>query len=243
MTIVRCLQRQSLKPDEVVIADDNSSQPIEAISRSLDCRYVRVPGTRSPHIARRSLARHIGTLASNGDIILYLDGDMIPSPNLQEFVWLSHTQRSGEVVIKVPRMFRFSMDRQLVANMRIPLQREATVHRLSFEDFQSDCFSVAKRSLTEIGGWDTGFLGWGEEDVELAYRFHLAGIPILSVRHPTLYGLHIDHAVDHRANAISLARNAHYFAEKHPEIKASRADFWRSLDSYLLRYRNCDSTH
>jgi GT2 family glycosyltransferase len=75
------LSRQTYPADllEVVVVDDHSEPPIELPKiRPANCRIVRV----SDHSAGwgRSNALHVGALASSGEILHWLDGDMIVFP-------------------------------------------------------------------------------------------------------------------------------------------------------------------
>jgi GT2 family glycosyltransferase len=197
-----------LKPYEVVVADDNSYQPIESISKKHGCKYIKTQGGRKlPHIAMRALARELGTFSTAGDIILYLDGDIIPSPYLVELLSAYHSRFQGHVVVKVPRRYRITTEHMLIGNPLYSLHSTKETC-LSFEQFTSDCFSVGKDVITNIGGWDTNFIGWGEEDIELAYRFHLAGIPIILPEHPLFFCTHIDHSVNHQDNYLSLLKHS-----------------------------------
>jgi len=76
--------------------------------------------------------------------------------------------------------------------------------------------------VVAVGGWDEHFVGWGEEDIELAYRLFLAGVePVVQLSGP-LTALHLNHVVDIDANMHSLEKNGLYFVRKFPEVLARR---------------------
>jgi GT2 family glycosyltransferase len=108
--------------------------------------------------------------------------------------------------------------------------------RLSFEEFSSDSFCIPKGLVTDVGGWDEHFVGWGEEDIEFAYRVENARIPIVLTSNSNYYGIHIDHPVDYGVNFNTLSRNANYFAGKHEMIRAIRGQYWKSIGLYLSNY-------
>lgn len=234
--ILHSLSRQTLRPCEVVVADDDSTQPVEDIAERGGCRYVRTQSDPSPFAGRRALARQLGTLASKGNIILYLDGDILIPPRLLEGLEAQHGSRTGAAVVKVPRSYRITLDNKLIRNLPPPAPGAGGDELIPFDRFTSDCFSVERDSVMEVGGWDTAFVGWGEEDVELAYRFQLAGIPITPARSPMLYCTHLDHAVDRQRNFLSLRRNARYFAQKFKEVGIIRAHAWGAIETYCAAY-------
>ena len=234
-SVLRVLNRQTLKPYEVIIADDNSCEPVEVIAKRFGCKYVRTQ-KRAPHVAMRALARQLGTLYSSGDMILYLDGDIIPSRRLLELVASYHENYRNHVVVKVPRKYHITTEGRLVLYRCLSRTVPARRPDISFWECTSDCFSVERDVIMDVGGWDINFTGWGEEDIELAYRFFLAGIQIISPAHPVLYCVHIDHPINHQDNFLSLQRNALYFAEKHSEIGLIRASVWESLNVYSATY-------
>ncbi len=86
----------------------------------------------------------------------------------------------------------------------------------------SNNLSVRRRHVVAVGGWDEHFVGWGEEDIELAYRLFLAGVePVVQLSGP-LTALHLNHVVDIDANMHSLEKNGLYFVRKFPEVLARR---------------------
>lgn len=234
--ILRCLSKQTLKPCEVVVADDSSTQPIEYIAERNGCKYVRtLSGPRAPFAGRRALARQLGTLSAKGDIILYLDGDILLPHHLLEGLELQHYTQRGAVV-KVPRLYRITLDNKVIKNPACPDSGARSNRHIPFDRFTSDCFSVERNTIMDLGGWDTNFLGWGEEDVELAYRLQLASVRITSPHSSRLYCTHIDHPVDHQQNFLSLQRNAHYFKQKFNEIGIIRSHAWGAIETYYAFY-------
>jgi glycosyltransferase involved in cell wall biosynthesis len=239
--VLESLLSQSRVPDEVVIADDGSMQPVEALARRFGCGFV----TTRPHTSNRgsrSLARQLGLLSTRGRFVIHLDGDIIPSRRALEFAVQFHDSHQTEAVVKVPRRFRIINGRCLHNRrcVRIGRTHPTTTSILSFHNFTSDCFSVHRELAREAGGWDPNFVGWGEEDVEFAYRLHLADVRMYAPIHAAFYATHVDHPVDHAANFRTLTDNAKYFAEKHPAILAQRSHLWRDKGLYLASYRMQD---
>src|SRR5450759_2995021 len=76
--LLDCLDRQSLRPVEVVIADGGSTDGTREIARSRGARVVT--GGRPAH------GRNAGAREATGDLILFLDADCEPS---QRFIELA----------------------------------------------------------------------------------------------------------------------------------------------------------
>ena len=98
----------------------------------------------------------------------------------------------------------------------------------------SNALSVDCEAVDRIGGWDEGYLGWGEEDLDFAYRLHRAGVPILFPDASEQYAVHLDHPVP-TTRAESLRRNALRFVAKYPEVLAVREPTYRSFGLSLSR--------
>jgi GT2 family glycosyltransferase len=86
----------------------------------------------------------------------------------------------------------------------------------------SNAISVPHHLVSAVGGWDEGYTGWGEEDMDFAYRLHLAGARFLYPEPSCHYAVHLDHPVQPRKRD-TLAHNALRFASKFPEVLSLRA--------------------
>ena len=78
---LRCLSEGSVRPDEVVVVDDGSEDPVEAHLSSTDLGYtLRVvrfsPGRGAPS------ARNAGFEESTGDIVVFMDDDILPDRHM-----------------------------------------------------------------------------------------------------------------------------------------------------------------
>jgi GT2 family glycosyltransferase len=80
--LLRHLEHQSVQPFEIVIIDqsDSADARISAYAESQPhVRYHRIPVKGLPN------ARNIGIERSRGDVVLFLDDDSIPDPDLVKF--------------------------------------------------------------------------------------------------------------------------------------------------------------
>ena len=90
----------------------------------------------------------------------------------------------------------------------------------------SNNLSVRRKHVLEVGCWDESFVGWGEEDIDFAYRLYMHGVLPVIPETGSIYAYHLDHEVDVEANSSSLERNARYFAEKFPVMKRLRKEVY-----------------
>ena len=86
----------------------------------------------------------------------------------------------------------------------------------------SNNLSLPRQHVVDGGGWDETFVGWGEEDMDFAYRMSLRGLrPVLPVA-TQVRAFHLDHPVNNETNRASLLRNARYLLSKFPELRELR---------------------
>jgi GT2 family glycosyltransferase len=91
----------------------------------------------------------------------------------------------------------------------------------------SNNLSVRRRWAGVVGGWDEGYVGWGKEDMDFAYRLYRMGLePVVLLRGP-LSAMHIGHGVDEEAIRHALNRNAALLLSKFPEILPWRLPAYR----------------
>jgi glycosyltransferase involved in cell wall biosynthesis len=79
--------------------------------------------------------------------------------------------------------------------------------------------SVPRAWLTRVGGFDTAFVGWGLEDIELHYRLTTAGIRTLIC--PTAVNYHQNHPRNEQENKWNWLRNARTLLAKHPTLEVA----------------------
>ena len=105
----------------------------------------------------------------------------------------------------------------------------------------SNALSVERCFVERIGGWDEEYHGWGEEDMDFAYRLHLAGLSFVFPEPRALYAVHLDHAPAD-GWAASLDRNARRFVRKFPEVYEVRLPAYQQCGIALARGTGKPST-
>lgn len=87
----------------------------------------------------------------------------------------------------------------------------------------SNNLSVSRKAVERVGFWDENFFGWGEEDIDFAYRLFRSGVYPVMPRSDELWAYHLDHQVDIVKNGVDLKRNAGYLVKKFPKLLRCRA--------------------
>ncbi len=85
---IEALQNQTIKPDEIIVVDNNSSDRTAAIAKSMGVKVLHEPKQGI------TPARNRGFNAANGDIIARCDGDTRPFPDWVELLKKSFKDKS-----------------------------------------------------------------------------------------------------------------------------------------------------
>jgi GT2 family glycosyltransferase len=191
---VAALDRQTYPSQllSVVVVDDGSDPPL----RPPAAHRVRVEMARQERsgfgIAR---ARNLGAELASGDILIFLDSDMIPEPQWAEaharwhhlvgdaltLGFRRHVEVSGLTAADVGIAAESGSLDGLFAGRRqerpewieFHLERTSELTRPETDLFRvvtGGNLGVRRDTILELGGFDTGFDRWGAEDTELGYR-------------------------------------------------------------------------
>ncbi len=96
------LQAQTLAATdfEVVVVDDGCTDAtVEVVCRAAANGLTRLELVRTADNRGRSAARNLGIAQANGQLIVFLDGDALPAPDLLERYASSHEEHGPEAVL------------------------------------------------------------------------------------------------------------------------------------------------
>ena len=194
-TIAALTHQDYRGPWDVVIADDGSDEDIEAAASRIAARTgLAVAVTRQEHDGYGAgRARNLGAKKASGSVLVFLDADCMPAPDLltRHAVW--HTRASNLVVIGsrhhvdttaitvdalIADGVPFRVEAAASDDFRLKFYRRSTRLRFGDEAFRalvSSNFSVPKELFEAVGGFDQSFNRWGGEDTELGWRLSEAG--------------------------------------------------------------------
>jgi len=250
--ILKSIASTKYKNLEVICVDDQSTKnDISAIAKLFGARYYRLPDDQP---GRRAMARNCGHKNAKGKFTFYLDGDIIPEPRLFIYcIWLH--QKKKNIAVKYP-VYSITVQTQQMGIERLvewiiaskieifgpfvtkhfgidtrPVPKRLRGKRTKLWVLcASHCTSFLREDVEKVGGWDEEFKGWGEEDLELAYRLFEKGIGFIYPHRKYGAGYHLDHDIDWTTNYKSLQENVHLFRNKHPKSWLGRRGI---LDMFL----------
>ena len=165
----------SAGPDtEIVVVDDGSTDDTSGVAARLGAKLVRLQENGGAGRARNEGSRH-----ATGDVLLFVDSDVVVRPDT--------VGRVREVFEKRPDLAAVfgSYDASprapgLVSQFRNLLHH--FVHQQGEPEastFWAGCGAVRRAVFEQVGGFDTGRYTRAIEDIELGYRIRDAGYRIL----------------------------------------------------------------
>ncbi|MCP4307363.1 MAG: glycosyltransferase [bacterium] len=188
---------------EIVVADDGSEEDVSVALADLGDE-LRVTVVRQEHVGYGAgRARNLGATKSNGEVVVFIDADCIPDPDLvaRHVQW--HRRADNLVVIGS----RHHLDASQITHQQLAAGsaglrdrvggRDAGVDPMVPDDFRrlfyrrtarlrtgddafrslvSSNFSIRRDRFLESGGFAEDFNRWGGEDTELGWRLFNAGL-------------------------------------------------------------------
>ncbi len=160
---------------EVIIVDDGSEDNTKMIvsqylkRNSLRCRYLQQKN------AGAAAARNRGAKAAKGDILLFLDADVIPDVNtIREhlefhYVYYRKTDVALGRVEMSPELRTRNQIRQNETRMKFDIHE---ITAIPWYLFRSNNISFKRDFFIESGGFDDTMGAASCEDTELAFRLH-----------------------------------------------------------------------
>lgn len=205
------LRAQQDAPElQLVIADNGSTDGTKAVAEKHGARYVYV---EEPN---RGKARNAGIAAASGDVILFVDDDVIVPPHFVAAHAKAHHDEIFPLAVSGP-----------IINVPSPEHRpEPGPSNVSRAFFVTCNVSVRGASLRAVGGFDEAFDLYGWEDTELGARLRAYGVRrhfawdayLWHIKPPTPESL--ETALD---KAMQKARMAARFVRKMPSTRIKLA--------------------
>ncbi len=209
------------------------------------------------HGKTRAEARNLGVEMSRGEVLVFVDCDLIQTPCfLQEHCKHHESGNSRVVVGEVRRLYFSKVEKVFGELIRNPSQYDWLLDRLPAFHVKSrpdpyfsltripfkngknpipwismgtNNVSMRRSDFEALGGFDTEFQGWGYDNMELALRLYKKGVEF--VYEPRAMNYHLMHPIDHKKRLQDIERNFNIFKKKHPsrELEA----YWRFIQGEL----------
>ena len=186
---LRALENQHLKDDrisgyEVVVVDDGSTDgTLEWLAaNSQDFTHTKM--LSQEHLGPAA-ARNLGVEHSRGDIIVFIDSDLVVTENFLQ----AHADKlkEGEKKIGSDRLFTYGWVIN-TSNFDNPSSEQYKITDFSAAYFATGNVAIARKWLKLAGGFDTGFQLYGWEDLELGVRLKKLGLKLIKC--PAAVGYH-----------------------------------------------------
>jgi glycosyltransferase involved in cell wall biosynthesis len=210
---------------EVIVADDGSDEDlttvVEATASPFPLRFVRQE--RAGFGAGR--ARNLGAAHARGDVLVFLDSDCVPDPDLidQHLRW--HSRASNVVVVgarhdvdageipaaqigaAIPQLRAALSDggEEAPSDWRRVLYRRSKgmlIGDLAYRACLSNNLSMYRDPFEAVGGFSEDFHTWGGEDTELGWRLWNDGAFVVAEQDAVAYHQIQDDPSDGRATRM-----------------------------------------
>jgi glycosyltransferase involved in cell wall biosynthesis len=216
------LQEQEVPAVEILVADDASTDDTPEVARSLGAHVVALPGRSGAALARNAAAAH-----ACGDILLFLDSDVVARPSTVASVVRVLTEDPGLAAVFG------SYDAEPAAGGTVSHFRNLLhhyTHQMGEEEattFWAGCGAIRRDVFSAIGGFDPTWEGI--EDIELGYRLRAHGHRVrlergLQVRHLKHWTLGSMVKTDFRMRGVPWSRlmSSYQYAPDHLNVRASQ---------------------
>ena len=163
---------------EVLVVNNNSSDHTESV---LNQKAAAYPNLRAFTQVKPGAAatRNVGIREAAGDLILFIDDDILATPGLVASHLKYHEDHGNASVIgavvsqwekATDPFLRYLRDRGIFNPYSIACNRP-----MDFSYYHTGNASTSRKLLREVGGFNEDFKVYGMEDIELGYRLEKKG--------------------------------------------------------------------
>lgn len=192
------ISHQSVSPEEIIIVDDGSKNPVETVLGDSSASIIRLPESMGP-----AAARNIGATSAKADIVLFIDADVILSPDAVERVLHTMTHTPDIAAIQGIYSPDLPPDRNLCTRY------QNHYYYFVFNTIKPDspalcatfCFAVRRAVFLKMGGFDTDILKPTVEDEIFGYALEAAGYGIVLDKN-----LHVTHLARYEFDTLILRK-------------------------------------
>jgi glycosyltransferase involved in cell wall biosynthesis len=162
---------------EVIVVDDGSTDDTATVAGQeypFSLRYLWQENSGD------AAARNRGVEASRGELLVFLDDDVLAAPDYLFRLREAHRAADNRIVVGTQRLWLTNNSPSAAYEPRPPLEHDA-LHQIHFADLCSNNMSILRSSYLSVGAMENfGFAGssmWC--DVDFAYRAHRRGFQFL----------------------------------------------------------------
>lgn len=250
--LLECLTHQSNEHmARVVVADDGSGDHTEKVARGFADRLPLEYATQEDLGFRAGQARNLGIERALGEVVIFVDDDVLVRPDFVEQHLAAHRSAPGAHSVAIGYRHRTARFEGAVPELARVLESERDDRLIELEVPVSEhptpwVYVYSCNFSVTLGGpelrFDDGFSGWGLEDTELGYRLYHAGYAVVEADSARV--LHVEDPAPRDPfrcevrelppSYDSYVQNAVYFMDKHPGDEVLRDFVRRDLRWYVL---------
>lgn len=201
---------------EVIVVDDGSTDNTLTWLSEAKAQLPHVKVITQNH-AGPALARNLGVAKAAGDIIIFIDSDLVVTANFIEahaYCLISNQTKLGN-----DRLFTYGRVVN-TANFDDPTSEPYKLTDFSAAYFATGNVAIARKWLETAGLFDTRFQLYGWEDLELGVRLKKLGLKLIKCPQAVGYHWHPPFSLEQIPNLIEKekqrGRMGILFYEKHP---------------------------
>lgn len=174
----------------------------------------------------QATARNVGVCLAQAPIVVFLDDDVVPEPNLLAVHLGWHKQLAPLAVLGDCRVAREQPGSLCHLGVwawweDLFYQRALPEHQPTYRDFCTGNVSLRREDFDRVGGFDTAFRGYGGEDYELGYRLLRARVRFVVDRSAQAWHYHRSSVAGILGATRQEAHGDVLIGRKHPELRAS----------------------
>ena len=226
LRLLDALHAQSAPPDafEVVVAVDGSEDGTREALAQYGAHFP-LRAVWKPQGGRAS-ACNAGARAAEGEIVVFLDDDMEPTPGFVAAHLAAHRDGQPVGVVGAAPIVESPGAPAIVAYRARGFAEKmeglaANADNLAFNDVYTGNFSIRRDVLLAAGGYDEAFRLYGYEDYELALRLRRAGVRFAFDQAAVARQHYTKSLRSLAADTAASGQTAVLFARKHPEMLPS----------------------
>jgi glycosyltransferase involved in cell wall biosynthesis len=155
---------------EVIVVDDGSTDGSRKVAEEFGAKVLETGGRRGP-----AKARNIGARAATGEVLFFLDADVVPGPDAVGRVARVFAE-DAELAAVIGSYDDDPAERDFLSQYRNLMH--CFVHQKAqtrATTFWSGCGAVRREIFFEHSGFDESYARPAIEDIELGYRMHHTG--------------------------------------------------------------------
>lgn len=204
----------------IVVVDGSTDGTLDMLSQGEWGSRLRI--VRQTNRGQAS-ARNRGAAEARGEILLFLDDDMIAAPDLVSIHCEQHGSSRERVVLGQMGLadgVRRSFLKQGVADWGREFAGRVSVpgYRFRFDDWHSGHASISRSLFLGVGGFDESFVAYGNEDYDLGLRLIQRGVEMRFAPEAVALQIYDKTFSAWLRDVSSVGRADVFLAGKHPEI-------------------------